>query len=196
MDLVSGGLPQFGVTAFVPTVVRSPLDAYGPVLANLLRAPKPGAVRILGPHGSLQSKGLNDRMVPAGELTSRWPIASAGGNRPAGNSRPGLLTGALIFLCQVSGQSVHHLDKVPRGGACGANGQGDEPRNARAQRTPGPRHHLRPGSGQSSRRGAIDGPHQNHGLRRCRRTARVRTCPCHRAGSINGRQGPDPARGS
>ena len=50
MDLVSRGLPQFGVTSYVPTVVTSPLDAYGPVLANLRRAPTPGAAHILGAH--------------------------------------------------------------------------------------------------------------------------------------------------
>ncbi len=50
MDLVCRRLPRFGVTAFVPTVVTSPLEAYGPVLENLRRAPSPGTAHILGAH--------------------------------------------------------------------------------------------------------------------------------------------------
>jgi N-acetylglucosamine-6-phosphate deacetylase len=43
-------MPRFGVTAFVPTVVTSPPQTYGPALANLRRAPAAGLARILGVH--------------------------------------------------------------------------------------------------------------------------------------------------
>jgi N-acetylglucosamine-6-phosphate deacetylase len=80
MDLVSRGLPQFGVTSYVPTVVTSPLDAYGPVLANLRRAPKPGAARILGAHleGPFLSPrypGTHDPALlrnPSTDVTAGW----------------------------------------------------------------------------------------------------------------------------
>jgi N-acetylglucosamine-6-phosphate deacetylase len=43
-------LPQFGVTAFVPTIVTSAPDAYAPALANLRHAPAPGETQVLGVH--------------------------------------------------------------------------------------------------------------------------------------------------
>jgi N-acetylglucosamine-6-phosphate deacetylase len=43
-------LPQFGVTAFVPTIVTSPPDVYGPALANLRYSPVPGEAQVLGVH--------------------------------------------------------------------------------------------------------------------------------------------------
>ena len=50
LDTICAGLPRFGVTGFVPTVVTAPRAAYGPVLANLHRAPVVGAARVLGVH--------------------------------------------------------------------------------------------------------------------------------------------------
>ena len=43
-------LPQFGVTAFVTTIVTSAPDVYAPALANLRHLPAPGESRILGVH--------------------------------------------------------------------------------------------------------------------------------------------------
>ena len=43
-------LPELGVTAFVPTIVTSPPEIYGPALANLRRHPRAGEARILGVH--------------------------------------------------------------------------------------------------------------------------------------------------
>ena len=43
-------LPQFGVTAFVPTIVTSAPDVYAPALANLRHASAPGETQILGVH--------------------------------------------------------------------------------------------------------------------------------------------------
>jgi N-acetylglucosamine-6-phosphate deacetylase len=50
MDRICRGMLRFGVTGFVPTVVTSPVDAYGPVLAHLRRSPRPGEARVLGVH--------------------------------------------------------------------------------------------------------------------------------------------------
>jgi N-acetylglucosamine-6-phosphate deacetylase len=50
MDRICAGMLGFGVTGFVPTVVTSPVAAYGPVLANLRRLPRPGEARVLGVH--------------------------------------------------------------------------------------------------------------------------------------------------
>jgi N-acetylglucosamine-6-phosphate deacetylase len=50
LDSVCRGLPHFGVTAFVPTIVTSPPGAYAPALANLRRAAVPGGARVLGVH--------------------------------------------------------------------------------------------------------------------------------------------------
>jgi N-acetylglucosamine-6-phosphate deacetylase len=50
MDRICKGMLRFGVTGFVPTVVTSPAAAYGPVLANLRRPPRPGESRVLGVH--------------------------------------------------------------------------------------------------------------------------------------------------
>jgi N-acetylglucosamine-6-phosphate deacetylase len=41
---------RFGVTGFVPTIVTSPPDAYGPALANLPASSKPGEAAVLGVH--------------------------------------------------------------------------------------------------------------------------------------------------
>ena len=43
-------MPQFGITAFVPTVITSPKSAYPPALANLRRPHQAGEARILGVH--------------------------------------------------------------------------------------------------------------------------------------------------
>ncbi len=43
-------MTRFGVTAFVPTVVTSPPQVYGPALANLRRPPRAGEARVLGAH--------------------------------------------------------------------------------------------------------------------------------------------------
>ena len=50
LGVVCRSLPQFGVTSFLPTVVSSPPDRYGPCLSNLSRAAHPGEARILGVH--------------------------------------------------------------------------------------------------------------------------------------------------
>jgi N-acetylglucosamine-6-phosphate deacetylase len=50
LSLACRGLPQFGVTAFVPTIVSSAPRVYGPALANLRRDPVAGEARILGVH--------------------------------------------------------------------------------------------------------------------------------------------------
>ncbi len=50
MERIGHGLPRFGVTAFVPTIVTSPAAAYAPALANLRRQPGPGEARSLGVH--------------------------------------------------------------------------------------------------------------------------------------------------
>ena len=43
-------LPQYGVTAFVPTIVTSAPDVYAPALAKLRHAPAPGESQVLGVH--------------------------------------------------------------------------------------------------------------------------------------------------
>jgi N-acetylglucosamine-6-phosphate deacetylase len=50
LALVGRGLPRFGVTGYVPTIVTSAPAAYGPALANLRRRPGPGESRPLGAH--------------------------------------------------------------------------------------------------------------------------------------------------
>lgn len=50
MERIGRGLPRFGVTGFVPTIVTSPAAAYAPALANLRRAPGPREARSLGAH--------------------------------------------------------------------------------------------------------------------------------------------------
>jgi N-acetylglucosamine-6-phosphate deacetylase len=50
LDSVCRGLPRFGITGFVPTIVTSPPEAYAPALANLRRAAAPGGARVLGVH--------------------------------------------------------------------------------------------------------------------------------------------------
>jgi N-acetylglucosamine-6-phosphate deacetylase len=50
LDRICKGMLSFGVTGFVPTVVTSPADAYGPVLAHLHRSHRPGEARVLGVH--------------------------------------------------------------------------------------------------------------------------------------------------
>jgi len=50
LGLVGRGLPRFGVTGYVPTIVTSAPAAYGPALANLRRRPQPGEARPLGAH--------------------------------------------------------------------------------------------------------------------------------------------------
>lgn len=47
---VGRGLPRFGVTGYVPTIVTSPPAAYLPALANLGRGPDAGEARSLGVH--------------------------------------------------------------------------------------------------------------------------------------------------
>ncbi len=65
MERIGRGLPQFGVTGFVPTIVTSPVAAYAPALANLRRAPaareaRPLGVHIEGPFISPQHPGTHD----------------------------------------------------------------------------------------------------------------------------------------
>ena len=50
MDRICKGMLTFGVTGFVPTVVTSPAEAYGPILAHLRRPHRPGEARVLGVH--------------------------------------------------------------------------------------------------------------------------------------------------
>lgn len=50
MDRICTGMPRFGVTGFVPTIVTSAPEAYAPALANLRRAARPGEARVLGVH--------------------------------------------------------------------------------------------------------------------------------------------------
>jgi len=50
MAMVCRRLPELGVTAFVPTIVTSPPETYGPALANLRRGAQPGEARVLGTH--------------------------------------------------------------------------------------------------------------------------------------------------
>ena len=73
-------LPQFGVTAFVPTIVTSAPDVYAPALENLRHAPVPGESRILGVHieGPFISntyRGAHDPTLlrpPSIEEAGRW----------------------------------------------------------------------------------------------------------------------------
>ena len=50
MDMICRGLPRFGVTGFVPTIVTSTPDVYGPALRNLTRRARPGEAAVLGVH--------------------------------------------------------------------------------------------------------------------------------------------------
>ncbi len=50
VELVRRRLPEFGVTGFVPTIVTSPPDAYGPCLGNLAGPWAEGGSRVLGVH--------------------------------------------------------------------------------------------------------------------------------------------------
>ena len=68
LGIVCRSLPQHGVTAFLPTVVSSARDRYGPCLANLARPPHPGEARVLGVHLegpfiSPEHAGTHDRDV-------------------------------------------------------------------------------------------------------------------------------------
>lgn len=46
----AAALPSTGVTAFLPTVVSSPLEVYAPCLHNLASPVPPNAARVLGVH--------------------------------------------------------------------------------------------------------------------------------------------------
>ncbi len=80
MHSICRRLPQFGVTAFVPTIVTSALDVYEPALANLRRSPVAGEARVLGAHieGPFLShayKGAHDPALlrhPSIEEAGRW----------------------------------------------------------------------------------------------------------------------------
>ena len=50
IDGIRRRMAQFGVTAFVPTIVTSPADAYAPALAHLTRPRAAGAATVLGAH--------------------------------------------------------------------------------------------------------------------------------------------------
>lgn len=50
MARICAGLPQFGVTGFVPTIVTSPREAYVGAIANVTRTPAVGEARALGAH--------------------------------------------------------------------------------------------------------------------------------------------------
>jgi N-acetylglucosamine-6-phosphate deacetylase len=65
MDRICRDLPRTGVTGFVPTIVTSAPDAYGPALANLRRRSAPGTASVLGahiegPYISLDRRGTHD----------------------------------------------------------------------------------------------------------------------------------------
>ena len=47
---IGRGLPRFGVTGFVPTIVTSAVDVYAAALANLRRPPEASEARPLGTH--------------------------------------------------------------------------------------------------------------------------------------------------
>lgn len=47
---VCRGLPRFGVTAFLPTIISSAPEVYGPCLANLRAPAGRGGARVLGAH--------------------------------------------------------------------------------------------------------------------------------------------------
>jgi N-acetylglucosamine-6-phosphate deacetylase len=80
MERICGGMLRFGVTGFVPTVVTSPAEAYGPVLRNLRRPARPGEARVLGVHieGPFISPAFrgthDDRQIrpPDWEEAERW----------------------------------------------------------------------------------------------------------------------------
>jgi N-acetylglucosamine-6-phosphate deacetylase len=68
LDRICRGLPRFGVTGFVPTIVSSPAVAYPAALAHLRRPQRPGEARILGthiegPYLSPRQKGTHDPAV-------------------------------------------------------------------------------------------------------------------------------------
>lgn len=50
MARICRGLPRFGVTGFVPTIVTSPVAAYAGAIANVGRMPAAGEARALGAH--------------------------------------------------------------------------------------------------------------------------------------------------
>jgi N-acetylglucosamine-6-phosphate deacetylase len=80
MPLICRRLPRFGVTAFVPTIVTSAPEVYGPALANLRHPQVPGETRVLGVHieGPFISptyRGAHDPAqlrLPSIEEASRW----------------------------------------------------------------------------------------------------------------------------
>jgi N-acetylglucosamine-6-phosphate deacetylase len=64
----SVALSSTGVTAFLPTVVSSPPEAYGPILRNLAMPLQPGGARVLGTHIegpflSAARRGAHDQRV-------------------------------------------------------------------------------------------------------------------------------------
>ena len=80
MDRICKGMLSFGVTGFVPTVVSSPSEAYGPVLAHLRRSHRPGEARVLGVHiegpfinpGYAASHDERHVRLPNIEEAARW----------------------------------------------------------------------------------------------------------------------------
>jgi N-acetylglucosamine-6-phosphate deacetylase len=50
MDLICREMPRFGVTGFVPTIVTSAPDVYGPAIANLAPRARAGEAAVLGIH--------------------------------------------------------------------------------------------------------------------------------------------------
>jgi N-acetylglucosamine-6-phosphate deacetylase len=50
LDRICRGLPRFGVTGFVPTIVSSPAAVYPAALAHLRRPQRAGEARVLGTH--------------------------------------------------------------------------------------------------------------------------------------------------
>jgi N-acetylglucosamine-6-phosphate deacetylase len=117
---VCASLPQYGVTAFLPTVISSPRDRYAPCLSNLARSPRTGEARVLGVHIegpfiSPDHAGTHDREVlrpPDGEEARAW--LDAGEVRVVTLAPE--LTGALGLITELS-----HAGVVVAGGHSGAS---------------------------------------------------------------------------
>jgi N-acetylglucosamine-6-phosphate deacetylase len=80
MDRICRGMLSFGVTGFVPTIVTSPPEAYGPALKNLRGSHRPSEARVLGVHIegpfiSQSHRGTHDPAqvrLPNRDEAARW----------------------------------------------------------------------------------------------------------------------------